>query len=90
MDFTNTIRGGGHHFVKVFRKIPVFFKRWLPLLTWVGARDTCVSKNHQLYQRKQNFERPLVCSITTLPENAHSNEFIRTKNAAEECLPEKK
>ena len=25
--------GGGHHFVKVFRKIPVFFKGWLPLET---------------------------------------------------------
>ena len=23
--------GGGHHFVKVFHKIPVFFKGWLPL-----------------------------------------------------------
>ena len=31
-DFTNTTRGGGgHHFVKVFRKIPFFFKGWLPL-----------------------------------------------------------
>ena len=30
-DFTNTTRGGGHHFVKVFHKIPVFFKGWLPL-----------------------------------------------------------
>ena len=31
-DFTNTIRGGGgHHFEKVFHKIPVFFKGWLPL-----------------------------------------------------------
>ena len=25
--------GGGHHFVKVFHKIPVFFKRWLPLVS---------------------------------------------------------
>ena len=31
-DFTNTGRGGGHHFVKVFHKILVFFKRWLPLV----------------------------------------------------------
>ena len=32
-DFTNTGRGGGggHHFMKVFHKIRVFFKRWLPL-----------------------------------------------------------
>ena len=30
-DFTNTIRGGGRHFVKVFRKKTVFFKGWLPL-----------------------------------------------------------
>ena len=29
-DFTNTGRGGGHHFVKVFHKILHFFKRWLP------------------------------------------------------------
>ena len=42
-DFTNTGRGGGHHFVKVFHKIPVFFKRWLPLVSvdagGVGARE---------------------------------------------------
>ena len=30
-DFTNTGRGGGHHFMKVFHKIRVFFKGWLPL-----------------------------------------------------------
>ena len=30
-DFTNTTRGGGHHFVKVFHKILLFFKWWLPL-----------------------------------------------------------
>ena len=30
-DFTNTGRGEGHHFVKVFfHKIPFSFKRWLP------------------------------------------------------------
>ena len=23
--------GGGHRFMKVFHKIPVFFERWLPL-----------------------------------------------------------
>ena len=36
-DFTNTGRGGGHHFMKVFHKIAVFFKVWLPLVsnvTW--------------------------------------------------------
>ena len=31
-DFTNTGRGGGHHFLKVFHKAEVFFKVWLPLL----------------------------------------------------------
>ena len=32
-DFTNTGRGvGGHHFMKVFHKIAVFFKVWLPLV----------------------------------------------------------
>ena len=30
-DFTNTGRGGGHHFMKVFHKTEVFFKGWLPL-----------------------------------------------------------
>ena len=30
-DFTNTIRGGGHPFWKVFRKKTFFFKGWLPL-----------------------------------------------------------
>ena len=35
-DFTNTGRGGrGHHVMKVFHKIRVFFKRWLPLV-WEG------------------------------------------------------
>ena len=29
-DFTNTERGG-HHFMKVFHKIVLFFKGWLPL-----------------------------------------------------------
>ena len=33
-DFTNTGRGGGggqgHHFMKVFHKIGLFFKVWLP------------------------------------------------------------
>ena len=24
--------GGGHRFLKVFHKIPVFFERWLPLV----------------------------------------------------------
>ena len=24
--------GGGHRFMKVFHKIPVFFERWLPLM----------------------------------------------------------
>ena len=31
-DFTNTGRGGGHHFMKVFHKTVLFFKRWLPLV----------------------------------------------------------
>ena len=30
-DFSNTRRGGGHNFQKVFLKIPLFFKWWLPL-----------------------------------------------------------
>ena len=31
-DFINAVRvGGGHRFMKVFHKIPVFFERWLPL-----------------------------------------------------------
>ena len=31
-DFTNTGRGGGgNHFMKVFHKIGLFFKVWLPL-----------------------------------------------------------
>ena len=31
-DFTNAVRGGGHRFMKVFHKIPVFFEGWLPLV----------------------------------------------------------
>ena len=31
-DFINAVRGGGgHRFMKIFHKIPVFFERWLPL-----------------------------------------------------------
>ena len=30
-DFTNTGRGGGHHFMKGFHKTVLFFKGWLPL-----------------------------------------------------------
>ena len=30
-DFINAVRGGGHRFMKVFHKIPVFFEGWLPL-----------------------------------------------------------
>ena len=29
-DFINAVRGG-HRFMKVFHKIPVFFEGWLPL-----------------------------------------------------------
>ena len=30
-DFTNAVRGGGgHRFMKLFHKIPLFFERWLP------------------------------------------------------------
>ena len=35
-DFINAVRGG-HRFMKVFHKIPVFFERWLPLLAPQGA-----------------------------------------------------
>ena len=31
-DFTNTGRGGGHHFMKVFHKIRVFLKDGFPKL----------------------------------------------------------
>ena len=43
-DFTNTGRGGGgHHFMKVFHKTVVFFKRWLPLVGnfMFSFRDKC-------------------------------------------------
>ena len=30
-DFINAVWGGGHRFMKVFHKIPVFFEGWLPL-----------------------------------------------------------
>ena len=30
-DFTNAVRGGGHRFMKLFHKIPLFFEGWLPL-----------------------------------------------------------
>ena len=30
-DFTNAERGGGHRFMKLFHKIPLFFEGWLPL-----------------------------------------------------------
>ena len=30
-DFIKAVRGGGHRFMKVFHKIPVFFEGWLPL-----------------------------------------------------------
>ena len=29
-DFINAVRGGGHHFMKVFHKISVFFEGCLP------------------------------------------------------------
>ena len=31
-DFTNAVRGGGQRFIKVFHKIPIFSKQWLPLV----------------------------------------------------------
>ena len=31
-DFINAVRGGGHRFMKLFHKIPLFFERWLPLM----------------------------------------------------------
>ena len=31
-DFINAVQGGGHRFMKLFHKIPLFFERWLPLL----------------------------------------------------------
>ena len=29
-DFIKAVQGGGHRFMKVFHKIPVFFEGWLP------------------------------------------------------------
>ena len=29
-DFIIAVQGGGHRFMKVFHKIPVFFEGWLP------------------------------------------------------------
>ena len=37
--------GGGHRFMKVFHKIPVFFEGWLPLVTMINARDANASEN---------------------------------------------
>ena len=33
-DFIKAVRGG-HRFMKVFHKIPVFFEGWLPLVLWI-------------------------------------------------------
>ena len=37
--------GGGHHFVKVFHKIGLFFKRWLPLYAEVVISNGNVQRN---------------------------------------------
>ena len=29
-DFTNAVGGGGHRFMKLFHKVPLFFEGWLP------------------------------------------------------------
>ena len=29
-DFINAVLGGGHRFMKLFHKIPLFFEGWLP------------------------------------------------------------
>ena len=37
-DFINAVQGeGGHRFMKIFHKIPVFFERWLPLAHSVSS-----------------------------------------------------
>ena len=60
-DFTNTGRGGGHHFMKVFHKTVLFFKRWLPLCAWItrperrGGRSPVGPKGCQLEVGAQTF-----------------------------------
>ena len=40
-NFINAVRGGGHRFMKVFHKIPVFFERWLSLVLSLMALLGC-------------------------------------------------
>ena len=36
--------GGGHRFMKVFHKIPVFFERWLPLTELTRGSSLCLEQ----------------------------------------------
>ena len=56
-DFINAVRGG-HRFMKVFHRIPVFFERWLPLqllshFSNLNSQDqVCFNRRINTYRKK--------------------------------------
>ena len=78
-DFTKAVRGG-HRFMKLFHKIPIFFKRWLPFSSKIDHHQQLVN----IYP-KSNHSLPKMVIYALFTSNVASRIYALLSSNPPEC-----